>query len=34
VLDLKVNQEETSDAQIKQIIGVIDRAALEISQMD
>jgi len=34
VLDLKVNQGETSDAQIKQIIGVIDRAALEISQMD
>ena len=34
VLDLKVNQEETSDAQIKQIIGVIDRAALEISQLD
>lgn len=34
VLDLKVNQEETSDAQLKQIIGVIDRAALEISQLD
>lgn len=34
VLDLKVNQEETSDAQIKQIIGVIDRAALEIFQLD
>ncbi|WP_336998145.1 PadR family transcriptional regulator [Leclercia sp. M50] len=34
VLDLKVNQGETSDAQIKQIIGVIDRAALEISQLD
>lgn len=34
VLDLKVNQGELSDAQLKQIIGVIDRAALEISQMD
>lgn len=34
VLDLKVNQGEISDAQIKQIIGVIDRAALEISQLD
>jgi hypothetical protein len=28
VLDLKVNQGELSDAQLKQIIGVIDRAAL------
>ncbi|HCM9583766.1 TPA: PadR family transcriptional regulator [Enterobacter asburiae] len=34
VLDLKVNQGELSDAQLKQIIGVIDRAALEISQLD
>ncbi|MGL5699785.1 MAG: PadR family transcriptional regulator [Kluyvera sp.] len=34
VLDLKVNQEALSDAQLKQIIGVIDRAALEISQLD
>ena len=34
VLDLKVNQEEISDAQLKQIVGVIDRAALEISQLD
>ncbi|MBL5920713.1 PadR family transcriptional regulator [Lelliottia amnigena] len=34
VLDLRVNQGEISDAQIKQIIGVIDRAALEISQLD
>lgn len=34
VLDLKVNQGETSDAQLKQIIGIIDRAALEISQLD
>lgn len=34
VLDLKVNQGEVSDAQLKQIIGVIDRAALEISQLD
>lgn len=34
VLDLKVNQGELSDAQLKQIIGVIDRAALEISQQD
>ncbi|MEP8682223.1 PadR family transcriptional regulator [Enterobacter ludwigii] len=34
VLDLKVNHGELSDAQLKQIIGVIDRAALEISQLD
>ncbi|WP_368540813.1 PadR family transcriptional regulator [Enterobacter soli] len=34
VLDLKVNQGDISDAQLKQIIGVIDRAALEISQLD
>ncbi|HDT2076221.1 MULTISPECIES: PadR family transcriptional regulator [Enterobacter] len=34
VLDLKVNQGELCDAQLKQIIGVIDRAALEISQLD
>ncbi|MEL4871807.1 PadR family transcriptional regulator [Pantoea agglomerans] len=34
VLDLKVNQGDLSDAQLKQIIGVIDRAALEISQLD
>ncbi|MGR5942612.1 PadR family transcriptional regulator [Enterobacter sp. C4G1] len=34
VLDLRVNQGELSDAQLKQIIGVIDRAALEISQLD
>ncbi|EKZ6374963.1 PadR family transcriptional regulator [Klebsiella aerogenes] len=34
VLDLKVNQQSISDAQLKQIIGVIDRAAMEISQLD
>ncbi|MCV2511465.1 PadR family transcriptional regulator [Leclercia pneumoniae] len=34
VLDLRVNQALLSDAQLKQIIGVIDRAALEISQLD
>lgn len=34
VLDLKVNQAELNDTQLKQIIGVIDRAALEISQLD
>lgn len=34
VLDLKVNQQPLSDAQLKQIIGVIDRASLEISQLD
>lgn len=34
VLNLKVNQSELSDAQLKQIVGVIDRAALEISQLD
>ncbi len=34
VLDLKVNQGEISAAQLKLIIGVIDRASLEISQLD
>ena len=34
VLDLKVNQSEISAAQLKQIIGIIDRAALDISQLD
>ena len=34
VLDLKVNQEGLSDAQLKQIIAVIDRASLEINQLD
>lgn len=34
VLDLRVNQEEINAAQLKQIIGIIDRAALEISQLD
>lgn len=34
VLDLKVNQGELSDAQLRQIVGVIDRAALEITQLD
>ena len=34
VLDLKVNQGEIGDAQLKQVIGIIDRAALEISQLD
>lgn len=34
VLDLKVNQGNLSDARIKQITGVIDRAALEITQLD
>lgn len=34
VLDLKVNQGEICAAQLKQIVGVIDRAALEISQLD
>ncbi len=31
VLDLKVNQQASSAAQLKQIIGIIDRAAMEIS---
>jgi DNA-binding PadR family transcriptional regulator len=31
VLDLRVNHGDTSDAQIKKIIGIIDRAALDIS---
>lgn len=34
VLDLRVNQQEITEAQLKQIIGVIDRAAMEISQLD
>ncbi|WES67760.1 PadR family transcriptional regulator [Superficieibacter sp. HKU1] len=34
VLDLKVNQGELNAAQLKHIIGIIDRAALEISQLD
>jgi DNA-binding PadR family transcriptional regulator len=34
VLDMKVNQEGLSDAQLKHIIGVIDRASLEIAQLD
>lgn len=34
VLDLRVNQQALSAAQLKQIIGIIDRAALEISQLD
>lgn len=34
VLDLKVNQQEISDAQLKQIVGIIDRAALDITQLD
>ncbi len=34
VLDLRVNQGEVSATQLKQILGIIDRAALEISQLD
>ncbi|UXY11571.1 PadR family transcriptional regulator [Kosakonia sp. ML.JS2a] len=34
VLDLRVNQGELSATQLKQIIGIIDRAALDISQLD
>lgn len=34
VLDLKVNQQTLAEAQLKQIIGIIDRAAMEISQLD
>lgn len=34
VLDLKVNQQQITEAQLKQIVGVIDRAALAISQLD
>lgn len=34
VLDLRVNQGEISATQLKQIIGIIDRAALDISQLD
>lgn len=34
VLDLRVNQADISEAQIKKIIGVIDRASLDITQLD
>ncbi|MTH45794.1 PadR family transcriptional regulator [Intestinirhabdus alba] len=34
VLDLRVNQGDISPAQLKKIIGIIDRAALDISQLD
>lgn len=34
VLDLKVNQDGIDDAQIKKIVAVIDRAALELAQLD
>ena len=34
VLDLRVNQQAITEAQLKQIVGVIDRAAMEISQLD
>ncbi|WLI75725.1 PadR family transcriptional regulator [Kosakonia sp. H02] len=34
VLDLRVNQGDVSATQLKKIIGIIDRAALEISQLD
>ncbi len=34
VLDLKVNQGGIDDAQIKKIVAVIDRAALELAQLD
>lgn len=34
VLDLRVNHDGTSDMQIKKIIGIIDRTALDIAQLD
>lgn len=34
VLELKVSQGEIDDAQIKKIVAVIDRAALELAQLD
>ena len=34
VLDLNVNQDDISDAQIKKIVAIIDRAALELAQLD
>lgn len=33
VLDLKINQQPADNAQLKKIIAVIDRAAMEISQL-
>lgn len=34
VLDLKVNQDPIGDAQIKKIVAIIDRAALELAQLE
>lgn len=34
VLDLRINHGDTNDAQIKKIIGIIDRASLDITQLD
>lgn len=34
VLDLKVNQQDVEPATLKRIIGIIDKAAYEISQLD
>lgn len=34
VLNLRVNQSDITDAQIKKIIAVIDRAAFDITQLD
>ena len=34
VLDLRVNHGDTSEVQIKKIIGIIDRASLDITQLD
>ncbi|EHC4762426.1 PadR family transcriptional regulator [Salmonella enterica subsp. enterica serovar Reading] len=34
VLDLRINHSDINDAQIKRIIDVIDRAALEIAELD
>ncbi|KAF0776305.1 hypothetical protein L246_41505, partial [Salmonella enterica subsp. enterica serovar Worthington str. BCH-5715] len=33
-LHLRINHSDINDAQIKRIIGVIDRAALEIAELD
>ena len=34
LIEKRVNHGDTSDAQIKKIIGIIDRAALDITQLD
>lgn len=34
VLDLRINQEQADEAQLKKIVAIIDRAALDIAQIE